>query len=82
MEKGRKYCGSAKKITGHSGRNSCLERMLTADTISSDNICMSLNWKRDSEMLFRYRNKMIERSNRGAQFLLDQYDNQENLILY
>ena len=52
--------------------------MLLADNISNDNICLSFNWKRDSEMLFRYRNRMIECSNKGAQFLLDKFDT-ENL---
>ena len=80
MEKGRINCGFSKKLSGHSGRNSVLKRMLLAE-VSDDNICLSFNWKRDSEMLFRYRNSMIERSNRGAQFLLDKFDNENGLAL-
>jgi hypothetical protein len=74
MEKGRKACNFKKKISGHSGRNSVVDRMLRAG-VNGDSICIALNWQRGSEMLFNYRNNLIEKSNQGAQFELDKYDN-------
>ena len=75
MEKARKFLGIQNPISAHSGRNSVVERMLIAG-VSSDNICIAFNWARGSEMLYRYRNKLIEKSAQGAQFALDQYDNE------
>ena len=60
-------------ISAHSGRNSCVERMLLSG-VDGDHICIALNWTRGSEMLFRYRNKLIEKSRQGAQFALYKYD--------
>jgi hypothetical protein len=74
MEKGRKACNLKTKLSGHSGRNSVVERMLRAG-VNADNICVALNWQRGSEMLYNYRNNLIEKSNQGAQFELDRYDN-------
>ena len=75
MEKARKELQLKNPISAHSGRNSCVERMLLAG-VNSDNICVAFNWARGSEMLYRYRNKLIEKSAKGAQFVLDQYDNE------
>ena len=58
MEKARKYLKIKKPISAHSGRNSCVERMLLAG-VNGDNICVALNWARGSEMLYHYRNKLI-----------------------
>jgi integrase len=73
MDKSRKNLGFKTPISAHSGRNSVVERMLKAN-VSADNICVALNWTRGSEMLYRYRNKVIEKSEMGAQFQLDRYD--------
>ena len=73
MEKARIYTGLKNKISAHSGRNSVVKRMLLAG-ISADNICIALNWVRGSEMLYRYRNSLIEKSTMGAQYELDQFD--------
>ena len=78
MEKSRKFLGFKKPISAHSGRNSVVERMLTYG-VDSDNICIALNWVRGSEMLYRYRNKLIEKSEMGAQFQLDKFDNKNCL---
>ena len=78
MEKSRKSLGFKKPISAHSGRNSVVERMLNYG-VDSDNICIALNWVRGSEMLFRYRNKLIEKSEMGAQFQLDKFDNENSL---
>jgi hypothetical protein len=43
--------------------------------VDSDNICVAFNWARGSEMLYRYRNKLIETSVKGAQHTLCEYDN-------
>ena len=75
MEKARKHLGIKNTISAHSGRNSVVERMLIAG-VSSDNICIAFNWTRGSEMLYRYRNKLIEKTAQGAQFALDKYDNE------
>ena len=77
MEKSRKQLGINKPISAHSGRNSVVERMLKAE-VDADNICIALNWVRGSEMLFRYRNKLIEKSEVGAQFQLDKYDRENS----
>ena len=74
MEKARKQLNLTKPISAHSGRNSCGERMLLAG-VNSDNICVAFNWARGSEMLYRYRNKLIETSVMGAQHALCEYDN-------
>jgi hypothetical protein len=74
MEKARKYLKLKNPISAHSGRNSCVERMLLAG-VDSDNICVAFNWARGSEMLYRYRNKLIETSVKGAQHMLCEYDN-------
>ena len=81
MEKGRQAVGVKGKISGHSGRNSVCKRMLLAG-INPEDICVSFNWTRDSQMLFRYRNDIIEKSNKGAQFELDKFDNNNNLALF
>jgi hypothetical protein len=73
MEKARKACNFKNKLSGHSGRNSVVDRMLRAG-INADNICVALNWQRGSEMLYNYRNNLIEKSIQGAQFELDKYD--------
>jgi hypothetical protein len=78
MEKSRKILGFIKPISAHSGRNSVVERMLQYG-VDSDNICIALNWVRGSEMLYRYRNKLIEKSEMGAQFQLDKFDNKNSL---
>ena len=65
-------------ISAHSGRNSVGERLLNYG-VDSDNICIALNWTRGSEMLFRYRNKLIKKSEKGAQFQLDKFDNEKSL---
>ena len=74
MEKARKSLKFEKSISAHSGRNSCVERMLLAG-VNSDNICVAFNWARGSEMLYRYRNRLIETSIMGAQYKLCEYDN-------
>jgi hypothetical protein len=74
MEKARKSLNFDKPISAHSGRNSCVERMLLAG-VNSDNICVAFNWARGSEMLYRYRNRLIETSIMGAQHKLCEYDN-------
>ena len=76
MEKARKHLGIKNSISAHSGRNSVVERMLIAG-VSSDNICIAFNWARGSEMLYRYRNRLIETSIMGAQHILCDYDNKE-----
>ena len=76
MEKARKSLNFKKPISAHSGRNSCVERMLLAG-VNSDNICVAFNWARGSEMLYRYRNRLIETSIMGAQHILCDYDNKE-----
>ena len=81
MEKGRQAVGIKGKISGHSGRNSVCKRMLTAN-VKSEHICVSFNWARDSQMLFRYRNDLIEKSNHGAQYELDKFDRINNLNLF
>ena len=81
MEKGRQAVGLKGKISGHSGRNSVCKRMLTAN-VKSEHICVSFNWARDSQMLFRYRNDLIEKSNHGAQYELDKFDIKNNLALF
>jgi hypothetical protein len=78
MEKSRKAIGLTTSISAHSGRNSVVERMLKAG-VKGDDICIALNWTRGSEMLFRYRNNLIEMSEKGAQFALDKYDTLNNL---
>ena len=78
MEKSRKLLGFKTPISAHSGRNSVVERLLNYG-VDSDNICIALNWTRGSEMLFRYRNKLIEKSEKGAQFQLDKFDNKKSL---
>ena len=75
MEKARKQVNLKNAISAHSGRNSCVERMLLAG-VDSDNICVAFNWARGSEMLYRYRNKLIETSVKGAQHTLCEYDNE------
>jgi integrase len=74
MEKARKELHLKNPISAHSGRNSCVERMLLAG-VNSDNICVAFNWTRGSDMLYRYRNKLIETSVMGAQHALCEYDN-------
>ena len=74
MEKARKSLNFKKSISAHSGRNSCVERMLLAG-VNGDNICVAFNWARGSEMLYRYRNRLIETSIMGAQHKLCDYDN-------
>ena len=81
MEKGRQAVGLNGKISGHSDRNSVCKRMLLAE-INPENICVSFNWTRDSQMLFRYRNDIIEKSDKGAQYELDKFDNNNNLTLF
>ena len=60
MEKGRQAVGLKGKFSGHSGRNSVCKRMLTAN-VKAEHIYISFNWTRDSQMLFRYRNDLIEK---------------------
>jgi hypothetical protein len=48
MEKARKSINFEKPISAHSGRNSCVERMLLAG-VNSDNICVAFNWARGSK---------------------------------
>ena len=81
MEKGRQAVGLKGKISGHSGRNSVCKRLLTAN-VKSEHICVTFNWARDSQMLFRYRNDLIEKSNQGAQYELDKFDTINNLKLF
>jgi integrase len=73
MEKARKQLELKNPISAHSGRNSCVKRMLLAG-VRGDSICIALNWVRGSEMLYRYRNKLIEKSRKGAQYALHEYD--------
>ena len=73
FDKGRKKLGFSNKITGHSGRNSTIKRMLLAN-VNSEDICIQLHWKRDSQMIFRYRDTLMETTNVGAPFKLYEFD--------
>ena len=73
FDKGRRKLGFTMKITGHSGRNSTIKRMFLAE-VSSESICIQLHWKRDSQMIFRYRDTLMETTNVGAPYQLHKFD--------
>ena len=72
-EKIAKQLGYKKRLTGHSGRNSTLVRLFQSGT-SAENICIQYHWTRNSEMIFRYRNILLETTELGAPYALSKYD--------
>ena len=72
-EKIAKQLGYKKRLTGHSGRNSTLLRLFQSGT-NLENICVQYHWRRDSQMLFRYRNILLETTELGAPHALSKYD--------
>ena len=73
FDKGRKACKLDRKLTGHSGRNSTIKRLLLAE-VKSESICVQLHWKQNSEMVFRYRDILMETTEIGAPHALESYD--------
>ena len=80
FEKGRKALNYKKKLTGHSGRNSTIKRLLLAG-VNSENICIQLHWKRNSEMIFKYRDTLMETTIIGAPHALDSFDSKNKFQL-
>ena len=76
-EKIAKRLGYKKRLTGHSGRNSTLVRLFQSGT-TTENICIQYHWKRDSQMIFRYRNTLLETTKLGAPYALSKYDSSRN----
>jgi hypothetical protein len=72
-EKVAKKLGYLKRLTGHSGRNSTLVRLFEAN-VSTEDICIQYHWKRSSEMVFHYRNILLETTKLGAPYALSKYD--------
>ena len=72
-EKIAKQLGYKKRLTGHSGRNSTLVRLFESGT-TTENICVQYHWKRDSQMVFKYRNILLETTKLGAPYALNRYD--------
>jgi hypothetical protein len=72
-EKGAKQLGFKRRLTGHSGRNSTLLRLFQAN-VKTEDICLQYHWKRDSAMVFRYRDVLLETTELGAPYALSQYD--------
>ena len=66
-----------RKLTGHSGRNSTIKRLLLAK-VTPENICVQLHWKRNSEMVFKYRDILLETTKLGAPYALDVFDQKNN----
>ena len=64
-----------RRATGHSGRNSTLTRLFEAK-ISDTNINLFMRWKKDSHMIYNYRNMLLETSTIAAPHLLRIYDEQ------
>ena len=76
-EKVAKQLGFKKRLTGHSGRNSTLVRLFQSGT-TTENICIQYHWRRDSSMVFRYRNILLETTELGAPYALSKYDAARN----
>ena len=72
-EKIAKHLGYEKRLTGHSGRNSTLVRLFKSGT-TAENICIQYHWRRDSQMIFHYRNTLLETTELGAPYALSKYD--------
>ena len=62
-----------RRVTGHSGRNSTLTRLFEAK-VSDTNINLFMRWKKNSSMIYDYRNMLLETSNIAAPHLLRTYD--------
>jgi hypothetical protein len=72
-EKVAKKLGYIKRLTGHSGRNSTLVRLFEAN-VPTEDICIQYHWRRNSEMVFHYRNILLETTKLGAPYALSKYD--------
>ena len=77
FEKARKKAGYNIKLSGHSGRNSTINRLLLAN-VKTEHICVQLKWRRNSEMVFRYRDILMETTHIGAPFALEAFDRENN----
>jgi hypothetical protein len=77
FEKARKMAGYNKRLGGHSGRNSAINRLLLAN-VGSEHICIQLKWKRNSQMVFHYRDTLMETTHIGAPYALEKFDMSNN----
>ena len=73
FKKASKRLGLTRVITGHSGRNSTLTRLFKAE-INDTNINLFMRWNKDSNMLYRYRNTLLETSNVAPAYKLREFD--------
>ena len=80
FDKGRKALQITKKLSGHSGRNSTINRLLLAN-VPSESICIQLHWKRNTEMIFKYRDVLMETTEIGAPHALELFDRNNNFKL-
>jgi hypothetical protein len=77
FERACKKLGFKRKLTGHSGRNSTILRLFQAG-VKTEDICIQMHWRRNTEMVFLYRDVLLETTSIGAPHMLNAFDEKFN----